>query len=99
MVELNKDKYIAWLSKKDPQEEVGCPTLCAWCPIAEYLRDIYPDKQFYIRKIYYTYDYKTDKDLPKGRAWLPDWAVEFVSKVDHIGGTYITAAKCLELLK
>ena len=97
MVELTKESFSKWLTSLGSTSFAGVPGSCNACPISRYLYSLYEDYDFNTTRL-------TIKVVPKkdrlNYVWhsTPEWAYEFIRKVDGIKQGTITAKECLELL-
>lgn len=92
---LTKKKFIEWLEDKHPRTKVGAPGDCLLCPIAKFVVQTTG-----IPYVITGYGYASPpEDLNTRYVPLPKWALDFIDEVDECTTTYITAKKCLELLK
>ena len=92
---ITKKKFIEWLESKGPFERVGVPTSQTGCPLACSLRDA---GQIDCRVLPCSFG-----SFDAGYKPLPEWARNFVFRVDHhsmIANTYqITAKTCLKIME
>lgn len=91
---LTKNKFETWLRNRQPRTKIGMPAECDVCPIAKFL--VHTTGIKYLVNSYGTCSSPME---PKKDLALPLWAVKFIDKVDECTTKYITAKKCLELLK
>jgi hypothetical protein len=87
---LTKAKFKAWLESKHPRTKVGEPGTCNDCPLAKFLTQTTGAYCEVDSGVYYT----------KGNyLQLPNWCDLFIDRVDNCQTEFLTAKKCLELLK
>ena len=79
MIELDRHKFREYLNKLDGRAVVGITCHCLYCPIARYLRSVYPNGDWSI-------DSHTIDDLSQSKIhvrFTPRWARVFIGECDR----------------
>ena len=95
---INIENFTNWLASKPEDEFVGIKASCGKCPIAQYLNEVFPLRDFNWWIVngeqYYPFA-QSDCNC----FMLPEWAKEFVSQIDNLENktNKVTAKEALDV--
>lgn len=93
---IDRNRFIAWLQAKQPDEIVGENRDCHSCPIAKFYWDATGGHEIVIFQDAWG-GYTVDRGYSKRP--LPPWAASFVFQVDGDSDGKISARRALEVVQ
>lgn len=99
---MTRPGFQAWLEARHPRTYVGTVGNRDACPLAHFLksslgtRDVEVDDGYI--GVNQNADYDDDADVGVSLD-TPGWAINFIDRVDSIGGYRVTAQRALKILK
>jgi hypothetical protein len=95
MIKINKSSFRSWL--KNNQKLKFRPSNYCYCPLATFLT-IKSGKVYKVGKtICWTENMTLGVHLMPDE--LPQWAIDFVEKIDKSEAEYVTSTRCLKILE
>ena len=87
MRKLSRKAFAKWLESKEPQEKVGVPCHTRACPIANFMNENSPHRDYYVNGLYF--GVATPTRVTNNPT--PQWARDFMRIIDIEGEDMVTA--------